>query len=418
MPGEFPIKTATACQLKWAWSSLYLNIGQTGSCWRTSFSDLTPDNFDQFHNTPIKIKDRQDMLQGKWPENNCGYCREIEAVGGSSDRMLHLSMPNLVPDRLWEDASATEVHPKVIDVLFNNTCNLGCLYCCAGLSSTINQENAKFGTFQKAGVHLQSAEGTYRSLEASFWRWFETGFPRLSRLHVLGGEPLLMKEFQTLLDYIERFPNPDCEINIVTNLMITESRLRSFIDTFRSLILRHKIRRVDISASIDCWGPQQEYVRWGLNLDQWQKNFLILCQEKWLKLNISQVVTPLTIGTMADLMIRLNEWRLARPIGQYFGDATPSPDYLKINIFGDIFLEDFERTLSVMPEDTDEQRAAKQNMRGLMLRSAATGPAVEQIRDLLFFLDEKDRRRGTDWKDLFPWLTSYTHLIDEDQHVV
>ena len=47
----FPIKTKTACQLKWAWSTLYLNNGETKSCHRTGQSELTPENFLNFHNT-------------------------------------------------------------------------------------------------------------------------------------------------------------------------------------------------------------------------------------------------------------------------------------------------------------------------------------------------------------------------------
>jgi len=50
----FPIKTATACQLKWNWSTLYLHDETTASCHRTGWSPLTVENFDDFHNTEKK----------------------------------------------------------------------------------------------------------------------------------------------------------------------------------------------------------------------------------------------------------------------------------------------------------------------------------------------------------------------------
>jgi hypothetical protein len=50
----FPIKTKTACQLKWNWSTVYLTEGKTASCHRTNHHTFNTDEFD-FHNTPSKI---------------------------------------------------------------------------------------------------------------------------------------------------------------------------------------------------------------------------------------------------------------------------------------------------------------------------------------------------------------------------
>ena len=130
----FPIKTDTACQLKWNWSTLYLHQGKTASCHRTGWSQITPDTFDSFHNTPEKLQDRQYMLAGQWPANSCAYCREIEAVGGTSDRQLHLTIPNLVPRELDADTTAISVTPTILEIFLNNTCNLSCLYCLPSLS--------------------------------------------------------------------------------------------------------------------------------------------------------------------------------------------------------------------------------------------------------------------------------------------
>jgi hypothetical protein len=39
----FPIKTATACQLKWNWSTLFLTTGTTSSCHRTFGGSIDPE---------------------------------------------------------------------------------------------------------------------------------------------------------------------------------------------------------------------------------------------------------------------------------------------------------------------------------------------------------------------------------------
>jgi hypothetical protein len=46
----FPIKTATACQLKWAWSTINLPKGITQSCHRVDPHPFDINSFN-FHNT-------------------------------------------------------------------------------------------------------------------------------------------------------------------------------------------------------------------------------------------------------------------------------------------------------------------------------------------------------------------------------
>ena len=62
----FPLDTATACPLKWNWSSIYFQSGTTSSCHRTEKLKIPENDFASFHNLPKKIEDRERMLQGKW----------------------------------------------------------------------------------------------------------------------------------------------------------------------------------------------------------------------------------------------------------------------------------------------------------------------------------------------------------------
>ena len=62
----FPKVTDPQCQLKWNWSTLWLNEGTTNSCHRCLRVPLDPNNFDNFHNLPHKIKEREIMLSGKY----------------------------------------------------------------------------------------------------------------------------------------------------------------------------------------------------------------------------------------------------------------------------------------------------------------------------------------------------------------
>jgi organic radical activating enzyme len=408
----FPIKTKTACPFKWNWSTIYLSNADTASCHRTAFSKIDANNFAQFHNTPLKLEDRRRMLDGQWPDENCSYCRKIEELDGTSDRMRQLTIPDMHPSELDSDPTEVVVYPTILEVYFSNACNLGCLYCPPGLSSTITAENVKFGEFNSRGVNLQILKSHYKDLVPEFWKWFPEGFSKLKRLGILGGEPLIQKEFDQLLDMIDQHPNPDCVINIVTNLMVSQEKLELFVSKFRKILTEKKIARIDISCSIDCWGPEQEYVRYGINLEQWESNFKFLMKHKWLYLTINQTISPLTIKTMPGLLIKLAGWRKSRKIGHWFSGVEPGPSYLKAGIFArHVFEKDAEKILALMPVDNNEDQVAYNYMKGILTQICSPEENQEEIIKLITFLDEKDRRRNTNWETLFPWLTEYRKYV-------
>lgn len=409
----FPITQGIPCQSKWAWSTLYLHNQETRSCHRASFSPLTVDNFDNFHNTDVKIRDRQTMLRGEWPGNGCEYCRGIEQVGGLSDRMLHLTIPDLSPPELETDPTAVNITPTILEVFFSNTCNLSCLYCMPEVSSQIAAEYQRHGKFDQSGVKLIPLT-TKRpaDLQEKFWEWMKANFQNLKRFHFLGGEPFIQREFQTLLEFIDQHPNPNCEVNFITNLQVPAEKFISQIEQIRQLVARRKISRLDITASIDCWGPEQEYVRSGMSLGIWSQNFDYLLAEKWIKLNINQTISALTIKTMPELLNRLAGWRKTRSVGHYFSVTEPGPSYLRPNIFGPgVFDSDFDKVLELMPEDNDSQISSKKYMSGIADDIKQKTPNILEIKKLFVFLTEIDRRRGTDWRTTFPWLQEYDHVV-------
>lgn len=404
----FPIKTATSCQLKWNWSTLYLNSGATASCHRTSISQLTPETFNNFHNTDIKIQDRKDMLEGQWPKTNCQYCKNIEDQGGVSDRIRQFSVPDLVPPELENDLNATHITPQIVEVYFNNYCNLGCLYCIPELSSTIEKENQKNGEFKQHGVHLPIIDRQAKDFIPLFWKWFPSGFPKIKRFHILGGEPLLQKEFGKLLDLIDQYPNKDCELNIVTNLMVPEERLEEYIVKIKKLIAERKIKRFDFTCSLDCWGPEQEYVRYGLDLNHWQRNFERLLKEQWLTININQTISVLTVKTMPELLKKIQSWRKQHTIGHWFSEVTPQPKYMELKLFGDLeFKDTVQEIAELLPQETEQDQLAFEYMKSIFVSAFNNQPDYEQINNLILYLNEKDRRRDTNWRLLFPWLQKY-----------
>ena len=415
MPKYFPIKTATACQLKWTWSTLFLNDGTTSSCHRVGRHQVALEDFDNFHNTPMKIDQRNTMLEGKWPQplpymqddEGCRYCQKIEEAGGQSDRMYHIQIPDLSPPELEYDPLATNVTPRILEVFLSNTCNLSCTYCNAYNSSKIEYENKKFGVFEKNGLKLDILNidrNKNKEYIERFFTWLETHSGTLRRLHLLGGEPLYQKEFVRCLNFFETHPNPQLELNVITNLMIDADKLTAFVEQWRNMIATRKIKRFDITVSLDCWGEEQEYARTGLKMDVIERNMEILLKQPWLYININSMLSPLTIRTFPDLVAKINTWKKIKKIDHCLGKVF-SPDYHNPDIFGpDFWQEDFNRALDIMPQDSWQEKNVYQYLQGMVAQVQKTCRKPELIVKLQTHLDELDRRRGTNWKKLFSYV--------------
>ena len=389
--------------------------GTTNSCHRVGVSVVDTDNFDNFHNTDKKVSDRKLMLAGEWPTGGCEYCKNMENVGGISDRMMHLHIPNLTPPELDSDLTEVNVTPRIVEVYLDNVCNMSCVYCNDGFSSRIQKENQKYGRFESDGVIIENLNPPHpqkEQLKISFWKWMENNYHHLHRLHILGGEPFFQSEFETCLEFLESHSNRELEFNVVTNLKVSPAKLANFVQRIRKMLIQKKIKRLDITCSIDCWGDAQEYIRFGINLNQWKQNFEYLVAQKWITLNINQTITGLGMKDTVPLIQYVNTQRAARKIGHYHM-AVVNPSYFSPIIFGaGVFDNDFQEILKVMPDDTQQHQLSRQLMKSLQMKCAQSTPQLNQLMKLRVALEELDRRRNINWRSTFPWLEK------ELQHVV
>ena len=300
---QFPIQTSTACQLKWNWSTIFLASEKTASCHRTNHHHFDTNSF-EFHNTASKIQDRQRMLQGQWPKVGCEYCQQIESAGGQSDRITNLDFPGIhAPVELDSDPQAVVVTPRMLEIYFDNTCNLKCLYCGPHFSSLWDAENVKFGL--KPFPKSKNIETNKQKL----FDWLKINRQHLTVFNILGGEPLYQSELDQCLELFEQYPAPELKLQIFTNLHAKPERVRAMTERVRKMVDKRAIREFEITASLDCWGEPQEYVRYPLNLSQWQQNFEYLVTQDWINLIINSTVTPLTIKTLPDLVEKINQWK-------------------------------------------------------------------------------------------------------------
>lgn len=420
MKKVFPIKTETACLLKWAWSTIYLGQGTSSSCHRTDQRPIPPDDFASFHNLPNKIHAREMMRRGEWPQEGCQYCEKIEKAGGTSDRQYQLMMnhdADRTPHELLIDPDTNEVTPTILEVYFNNVCNMACLYCGSHFSSKWEDENRRFGVFKLDGVEFgynSPSNPDYDRMLGDFWKYLEdkNRFEHIRYYQILGGEPFFQKEFDMSIDFWEAHPNPELTFNIITNLKVPPKKFKQYIDRFGGMVNSGCLKRLQITGSIDAWGPQEEYVRWGLDLKEWEENFTYLLDKPWVVQCVNAAISPLTIKTAPELIKRINAWNDIRaaapgwcPQISYSFMTVMAPLYMDPAIFGaGVFDEDFDRVLAVMRSTNPSEVNAREHMEGIKRQINNSVRRVDLINDLQMYLNEIDRRRGTNWHILFPWL--------------
>ena len=117
----------------------------------------------------------------------------------------------------------------------------------------------------------------------------------------------------------------------------------------------------------------------------------------------------MTIKTMPELIEKINQYSTKKQIGHYFQFFTSPANSLfqHPNIFSyDQWADDFDRIFATMIDDEQyHHKDALQRMRGLQKQlQQVTQTNWVGVKKLHTYLDELDRRRGTNWRELFPWL--------------
>jgi len=416
----FPINTKTACLLKWGWSSIYFQSGTTSSCHHTKKHKIPTENFDTFHNITKKIDDRNKMLEGKWPDDDCFYCKKVEDIGGFSDRMnqmLQQTDLNLNPPELIENPREVNVTPTMLELYFKNTCNMSCVYCGPHFSSKWEEENkkhtkiAELGSVGEFNVNNTQSNLNYDKQKQDLWRYLKDNnrYKILRWFSVLGGEPLLITELDECIDFWDKNPNDALTFQILTNLKCEDKRFDMYLKKINNLVENKKIYKFKIIASIDCLTSEIEYVRYGINLKKWLYNFEKLLDCKNITVGINSAITILTLPYFDSLLKQINIWNKDRSWSNKIIHSfnTDNSNFNPI-IAGEVFFKDqLKLCTELLPQQNIREISTKKYWQGIVDSFNSKKKDIEKIENLKIILSKLDVRRQTDWKKVFPWLVSF-----------
>lgn len=191
---------------------------------------------------------RRQFENNEWPDA-CAKCKVKEENGIMSMRQ-----------------KPREYGPGLshLDLRFGNSCNLGCVMCFPGSSSTIHHEHEKLksraiespwgiGTFEVFNWYTEDLGNMFANLKD------------LREVYLTGGEPMMVKHLTNFLEKLDS----NVELRFNTNGTILNPNVLNELKRFK---------RVQMCYSIDGIGKINEYIRWGSSWNDIEKNINIMSE--------------------------------------------------------------------------------------------------------------------------------------------
>lgn len=366
----------------------------------------------------VKLKDT--IKEGKWPKG-CWQCELREERSGSSMRQTENENFRKflgVEELTLEDVEKNKDQYFVINLAISNTCNLGCIMCGPHNSSILLREQSKYRhhhfldttpgqpytrPYKKIQIYDDKVDNPFKG------NFSKTDIDKLidsfaiipnsapPRIQIHGGEPSVMKEIYYLLEKIlEKNLQDKIQLEFNTNL---EQYNPNFFD---------KLKKFNGHAmvSLDATGIQQEYIRYPSKWNNVKNNIKRLKQEHGDRFRIT--VSP--------------TWQILNIF--YFDKMVDFCNEVGVNMYCTSKLN-FPRMLGMnnLPKDIKDKLATKirssnyntddltNDERENIINYMNSNPVVS-LNETVKYLDQVDKIRNLNWRQVFPELHTITKNLD------
>jgi len=217
---------------------------------KTPLANLNVDSVESIEDSPALKRIQAQMLNGNPDLENCANCVEREKNDGYATLRNHYN-------RFYPDFNPSQLLLRYLDLRWNNTCNLSCMYCGPHFSSTWNEKLP------------QNNLKPVKPYQDALLEWILDRASHIKEISLIGGEPMLMKQNYKLLKVLPL----DCQVSIITNLSYDLKNLPCLPD-----LLKRPADKVLWNISGENIHQQFDYVRQGANWDQFEENIKFLGQ--------------------------------------------------------------------------------------------------------------------------------------------
>ena len=238
-------------------------------------------------NSETAQKFRRELRAGI-KQDACKFCYMQEKHSGSS---LRTSLNNRYGSSIT-DSDTPEMNIKYLDVRSSNTCNMACVMCYHGLSSSWHDDLKVLNRaeYRRVSKFIKIDKDTEKQV-------LETISSELDVVYFAGGEPLITPYHYTVLDYlIENDYAKNIKLEYNTNLSTLKYKKRDLFDLWKHF------KRVEIRASVDTYGEYAEYQRYGTVWTDIVNNWKRVLEHPDIIIRPQITITTLTIGRLPEFL--------------------------------------------------------------------------------------------------------------------
>ena len=313
-----PTTSDTYCPLKWDELVINTTHNYVYACCKATPMVFVKD---------IKeiLQPQQENLLNGVKDPSCKYCWDVEEVGGKSRRIEAIAKAKVIGRR------------TSLEVNFGNECNFQCSYCNPRFSSKWEQD------VRKAPYQIFVDRDNYSLPETVTGQVSNeellTSSEEYDIVRIVGGEPLLSKRFWALVGEAK-----SKKLSVVTNLSFSNSTVIGKI-----VDLCKKYEEVQLGVSIDAGKEISEFVRHGLNFDQFMQNLNQIFEVAPANLSISvqSLMTNFTVTDIQQFRGIVSKWKEQFPRLRWILSYCVSP---RMQSFETLPLQNREELIGVFDE--------------------------------------------------------------------
>jgi MoaA/NifB/PqqE/SkfB family radical SAM enzyme len=284
---------------------------------------------------------------------------------------------------IYSDVNAFEY--RYADLRFRNTCNYACVYCGPLCSSLWAEELNQHDALGKDKID-------------DLIQYYLDNISKINYLYIAGGEPLLIKENQIILDKLAEV-NLNCNISVNTNLsLIKNNKIYETLLKFKSC---HWI------VSFDDMEDRYNYIRYPGNWNNFYSNLLLLKNAVGVdNISFSMTYTSLNAKTIFQAIKTLTKEGFEKNcFNIYYVHAGQKKDFLDPRSLPQTYIDE---TVSIIKQNLIDNNTPLYNSKDERYNN--------QLNTLISFLNNNsnykstllqdlqilDQRRNLDSKKIFP----------------
>jgi hypothetical protein len=257
----------------------------------------------------------------------------------------------------------------------------------------------------------------------AFWQWWPELYKNLKHFRMTGGEPMMDHNTYRVFDYIINNPKPDLHLNVTSNMCPPTDKLKNqYFDAVKRMCLDESIEHFMQFVSVDAHGPRAEYIRYGMNYDRLMDNVDEFLTRIPGRNSVSFIITynNLSITSLDGLLKKIQQLRQKHSSTyQRIWFDIPllrQPKWQQINLLPESYQSIHKSNIEWMKKNSGEDQKNYSLFKDFEIQKMQRNLAYwqknytndkEQKKNFYAFFSEHDRRRNTNFEQIFPEMQDF-----------